>query len=92
MILVGMALAALTGCGFSGSALAPTTPVALRGSVHGGQHPVSGASLQLYAAGSNGIGSAAQPLLGNPVQSDGSGNFVFPATYQCLFCIRNRST
>ena len=83
VILVGMALAALTGCGFSGSATAVEMPVALHGTVNGGQQPVSGSSIQLYAAGTSGPGSAAQPLLSNPVQSDNDGNFSIPASYRC---------
>ncbi len=83
VILVGIALAALAGCGFSGSAAAVQTPVALRGAVRGGQHGVSGASMQLYAAGSSGVASAAQPLLTSAVQSDSGGNFEIPASYSC---------
>jgi outer membrane biosynthesis protein TonB len=83
VILVGMALAALTGCGFSGSATALEAPVASHGTVNGGQQPVSGSRIQLYAAGTTGPGSAAQPLLGNPVLSDKNGNFSIPASYRC---------
>ena len=83
VVLLGMTLAALTGCGFSGSVTAMETPVALHGTVNGGQQPVSGSSVQLYAAGTSGPGSAAQPLLDDPVQSDSDGNFSIPATYHC---------
>jgi hypothetical protein len=81
-----MALAALTGCGFSGSAIAVESiqpPTAIHGSVYGGQQPISGSSVQLYAAGANGVGSAAIPLLSQPAQSDGKGNFSIPASYLC---------
>ncbi len=86
VLILGMAAAALTGCGFSGSAVAFQSiypPVALHGTVHGGQQPVGGSSVQLYAAGATGIGSAAQPLLRQPVQSDSNGNFSIPASYLC---------
>lgn len=83
VVLVGMVLAALTGCGFSGSAIAVHAPVALRGTVLGGQRPVTGARIQLYSAGTNGVGSAALPLLSSPVTSDGAGNFTIPASYRC---------
>ena len=83
VVLAGIALAVLTGCGFTGSVTAPQAPVALRGTVHGGQQPVSGSSVQLYAAGISGVGSTAQPLLGNPVQSDDDGSFSIPASYRC---------
>jgi hypothetical protein len=81
VVLAGIALAALAGCGFSGSATAVATPIGLHGAIRGGQHPVSGASLQLYAAGSTGIGSTAQPLLSKPLQSDSGGSFTIPETY-----------
>jgi beta-glucanase (GH16 family) len=83
VILVGIALWVLSGCGFSGSATGASAPVALFGTVNGGQQPVGGASIQLYAAGTSGSGSAAQPLLNNPVQSDSNGNFSIPASYTC---------
>lgn len=83
VVLVAMALASLAGCGFTGSANAAQAPVALRGTVHGAQQPVSGSSVQLYATGISGVGSTAQPLLGNPVRSDSNGSFSIPASYPC---------
>ncbi len=53
------------------------------GSVHGGQQPVSGATIQLYAVGSNGDGSAATPLITQPVTSDANGNFSISGSYSC---------
>jgi hypothetical protein len=48
----------VTGCGSIGTILSPsvtplvgTTKVSISGTIHGGQQPVSGATLQLYAAG-----------------------------------------
>ena len=58
-------------------------PAGLHGSVHGGQEPVNGASIQIYAAGTNGIGSAAPPLLSNPIKSDSAGNFSVPVPFYC---------
>jgi hypothetical protein len=83
VILIVMVLAALAGCGFTLSSTAYQTPVPLRGSVRGGNQPVSGASVQFYAAGTSGPGSAALPLLGKPVQSDSNGNFSIPASLIC---------
>lgn len=83
VICLGIALATLAGCGFSPSANVFQTTVALHGIMHGGQQPVNGSSLQLYAAGTSRSGSAAHPLLETPVQSDSSGNFSISASYLC---------
>src|SRR5271156_3786182 len=83
VILLGMALAALAGCGYSGSATATQVPAGLHGSVRGGQQPVNGASIQIYAAGVNGVGSGAPPLLSTPVKSDSAGNFSVPSSFYC---------
>jgi Chitobiase/beta-hexosaminidase C-terminal domain/Pectate lyase superfamily protein len=79
-MLIAMTLALVTGCGSSGS-VAP--PVAIAGSVQGGHEPVSGASVQLYAASSGGLGSASTPLLQKAVATDSNGNFSIPAGYSC---------
>lgn len=78
----------LTGCGFGGSvspaaAPLPLAGVALQGKVHGGQQPVSGATIQLYAAGAAGYGSAATPLIGATVKTDANGNFTITSSYTC---------
>jgi lysophospholipase L1-like esterase len=53
------------------------------GRVMGAQQPVSGTSLQLYAVGTNGDGSAATPLLSSMVLTDGSGSFSLTGAYTC---------
>jgi hypothetical protein len=64
----------LAGCGMQ-STPEPGKSVAISGMVHGGQAPVGGSAIQLYAAGTGGDGSAATPLIQTPVTtSDGSGN------------------
>jgi len=61
-IFVGLGMTAtllLSGCGASSgpeSAGVPVKGIALSGKVHGGQQPVKGAVIQLYAAGSSGDG------------------------------------
>jgi hypothetical protein len=55
----------------------------LRGSIHGGQQPISGASIQLYAAATTGYGAGAVPLLSPPVISDAGGGFVITGGYTC---------
>jgi hypothetical protein len=81
VILAAISFAMLAGCGYTGSA--NVSAIALGGSVHGGNQPVSGASVQIYAAGTGGDGSAAQALLSDPVKSDSKGNFSIPAAYRC---------
>jgi hypothetical protein len=53
------------------------------GSIHGGQQPVAGATVQLYTVGTTGDGSAATPLLTATVKSDANGNFTFTGLYSC---------
>jgi hypothetical protein len=55
----------------------------LRGSVHGGQQPVTGATIRLYAAGTTGYGAGAVSLLSAPVSTDASGAFSITGQYSC---------
>ena len=61
-----LALVGLAGCGMvQGSAGTVAAPaVKATGMVHGGQNPVSDATIQLYAVGTTGYGSAATPRSG----------------------------
>jgi sugar lactone lactonase YvrE len=76
----------LTAC-----ATAPTTPVTpilpakagITGTVHGGQQAVSGATVQLWAVGTAGDGSASTPLLNPAVVTDANGNFNITGLYVC---------
>ena len=85
--LCSLSLAALSltilGCSANVPSNSPLAGGQLRGNIHGGQQPVSGASLQLYAAGTTGYGSAATPLLSSPVVSDASGSFTITGDYTC---------
>jgi cardiolipin synthase A/B len=79
-------LALLAGCSVSTQQNATTSvdaPLALRGNIHGGQQPVTGASVQLYAVGTGGDYSAAKSLLATPATSDGNGNFSITNQYTC---------
>jgi trimeric autotransporter adhesin len=60
-----------------------TEPLVRHSSVHGGQQPVSGSTLQLYAVGTTGDGSPATPLLTQTVTSDANGNFTITGAYTC---------
>ncbi len=73
-------LCLLTGCGVSDLASSGGTEsqgVALQGMVHGGQQPVVGAQVYLYAAGTSGYASAPKSLLtttDSGVSTDTNGN------------------
>jgi hypothetical protein len=85
LLASGLGLLLLAGCGGQtlSKSITPAPHAAGRnGSIYGGQQPVTGASVQLYAVGTTGDGSAATPLFTSPVVSDGSGNFTF-AAYTC---------
>jgi hypothetical protein len=58
-------------------------PAGKQGLVHGGQQPVTNATIQLYAVGTTGDGSAATPLLSPPVVTDGNGGFNLHGAYTC---------
>ena len=62
----------MTGCAMKSTS---TSPLVLQGRMKGGQQPVSGATIQLYAVGTTGDASDATPLLTNPVTTDQNGNF-----------------
>lgn len=58
---------------------------ALQGRVHGGQQPISGAQVYLYAADATGYGKASDSLLNSPgyVTTDSNGNFSITGDYTC---------
>ena len=92
------AIVFLSGCaGISGTALPSSFSAPLaKGSLHGGQQPIQGAQVYLYAASTTGYGSASTSLL-NPgapgtatdtngnayVTTDANGGFSYGGTYSC---------
>ncbi len=56
---------------------------AFSGLVMAGSQPVAGASIQIFAAGTTGNGSAPTRLLASRVTSNASGNFAVPSGYLC---------
>lgn len=89
----------LTGCSgsFGPSAVRPNqTPIGnIQGTVHGGQAPISGGHIYLYAASTSGYGTSATSLIqagsntfqdssGNYyVVTDANGNFALGGDYTC---------
>ena len=79
---------ALTGCGLGTTNPAAQVPVsvhgsAIKGSVFGGQQPVAGSTIQLYATGTGGYGTAAAPLIAATIKTDTRGNFDVTNDYTC---------
>jgi hypothetical protein len=62
---------------------------ALHGMVHGGQQPIVGAKVYLYAANTTGYGNSAVSLLesGNGTVADGNGNYYYPTQSGGTFSI-----
>src|SRR5580704_2135816 len=88
LVLAGTVILTLsTGCAIDNlapSRLAePVSGPLLKGSVHGGQQPVYGAAIRLYAAGASGYGQGATNLLATPVTTDPAGGFNISGDYTC---------
>ena len=100
---LSVAAVALAGCGSAQNATTETIPVVapshiakVSGRVHGGQQPVSGSAVYLFAAGSSGYGGPSVSLLntalpdvfadtkGNGyVFTDSNGTFAMTGDYTC---------
>src|ERR1035438_2895232 len=77
--------ALVTGCSttqFGGPDTIPVTGAAIQGTVHGGQNPIIGASVQLWTVGTGGYGSAAATL-GSAVTTIGPGGTFTLGAYSC---------
>ncbi|MBW4038332.1 MAG: hypothetical protein HIU91_05530 [Acidobacteria bacterium] len=90
LLLLACVAAILTGCeATSFIHRAPIVsvdgaPGAIRGTAFGGQQPIVGASLQLYAANLTGYGSASQPLLpANTITTVANGSYDITGQYTC---------
>jgi len=80
-------LSFLTGCAMQSTApsslqLATAVP-ALKGGVMGGQQPVFGSVIGLYAAGTSGYGTGATNLVTGTVKTDANGAFTITNTLAC---------
>lgn len=83
LIAPSLCLFLLAGCGFQpGQPTGPAGPsAAISGSIHGGQQPVSSATVQLIAPGTSGYGSAGSIIA--TAMTDANGNFTLPQPYTC---------
>ncbi|MDE3104474.1 MAG: NHL repeat-containing protein [Acidobacteriota bacterium] len=85
-LLLLAASAGLGGCAMSGagSAVSPSAATTgIHGKIYGGNQPVTGATVQLFAVGTNGYGTAATPLLTTPVTTSSGGFFNITGDYSC---------
>lgn len=83
----------LTGCGAGGAApgiasgsstvTSAGTSAALTGIVDSGQQPISGASVNLYVAGTSGYGIGAVSLLSGSVTTGSDGRFNVRSSFTC---------
>jgi hypothetical protein len=74
----------LAGCGVQQSHLVSGGSThSVQGRVRGGSQPVTNASIQLYAVGTSGQGSASTPLLTAPVTTNSTGSFTITGLYTC---------
>ena len=90
MWLLSVFWVVVAGCGSSGSRSisgsgTETQGAAIGGTVHGGQQPVSGAKVYLYAAGTSGYSSAPTSLLTGAgyVLTANDGTFTITGDYIC---------
>ncbi len=81
------AAAALTGCGSQtvpSPIQSPAVAARVTGQVYGGQQPVIGATVTVWATGADGYGTSSTPLAS--VTTDANGAFSFPAgAYTCPY-------
>jgi hypothetical protein len=79
----------LTGCSIAPNTSGPVAGASFSGAVHGGQQPISSATVQLYATGNTGYGSAytytvGTSLLGtHTVTTAADGTFSITGDYTC---------
>ena len=85
LLVAGVIAGCGTGINTSTSNLPPKPPGAgfIQGMVHGGQQPVSGSTIQLYAVTALGYGAPATALLTQPVTSAANGSFSITSDYSC---------
>ena len=87
VVLGGVAALTLSQVGCGTQSLTPSrsgfSTMSLRGTVQGGQQPVSSATIQLWQVGTAYDGSPAMPMLNTTVKTDGTGGFSITMDYTC---------
>jgi len=94
LILCALVLSGCTGAPVIGTTSTPTNnqvqAASLRGRVHGGQNPVSGATIQLWMTGLQGVGYGSTALISGSALTtsgealtDANGNFDITGQYSC---------
>jgi hypothetical protein len=85
-LALSLIVASVVGCGThtpGSSSANPIRGAAITGHVHGGQRPISGATIQLYAVSAAEDGQASAPLLSALVKTNSQGAFRFTGDYTC---------
>jgi sugar lactone lactonase YvrE len=82
-LVCGAVVAGLIGCGTGTFSPVAVAGHAIQGRLVGGQQPVTGASIVLYAAGAAGNGAGAVNLLRNPVVTAADGGFDITGDFTC---------
>lgn len=80
---VAVVAVAMAGCGIGPRGSVSVEPMAITGHAMGGQQPVSGAIITLYAANLQGYGKSSISEMTSSVTTDEHGAFVMTGNYQC---------
>jgi sugar lactone lactonase YvrE len=88
LVLAGALSLLACGCGSSAApgntgGSSGGTGASFSGTVRAGSQPVSGSTVQLYAASDSGYGAAGSPPLPSALTTNSAGTFTVPAGYEC---------
>lgn len=72
-----------TGLSSNDSGTTSKPVIRVSGVVHGGQQPVSLATIQLYTVGTGGLKSASSPLIASTIQTGSDGSFNISGAFGC---------
>ncbi|MDE1163526.1 MAG: chitobiase/beta-hexosaminidase C-terminal domain-containing protein [Acidobacteriaceae bacterium] len=73
----------LSGCTASHVSPATTSRIALAGKLYGGEQPIFGSVIHLYAVNESIVAGASTDLLTTTVTTDSNGNFNYSGDYSC---------